>query len=342
MPERALTRSRSVHTRWRMARRSHTSGIVASGASLILLLTACPGSHASEVIPWIAAAAAPTSSVAPPPPVGTTRCSTHDLRIGRFYSGGAAAGTFYERAEIVNMSSSACYLATSPVVRLSDARGRSVQGPDPLDTDVMDFPMIVPTALALAMKKPHAYRVWILFGTSDNCTEPQVASLQMSLPNKGGTVRIEIPPSGSGFPGEMQCPAGETSHDVRLVSDAPPPPEPPPSPLTATILISGPAHAGMRYRYVVRITNPTQALVSLDPCPSYDEAIKGLQGAVESHLLNCATVHSINPGRSVQYEMFLSVPRDVPRGPLNSGFLLTWGFTTTAGPYANARLQVLG
>lgn len=96
----------------------------------------------------------------------------------------------------------------------------------------------------------------------------------------------------------------------------PPDPVYPTPPLTgATFKLELPAsvQAGAQLRYVVDVANPTGADMVLDPCPSYLQRGPGDPGKTPLQL-NCDAVDDVAAGKTVRFEMDLSVPASTPTG----------------------------
>jgi hypothetical protein len=193
-----------------------------------------------------------------------------------------------------------------------------------------ELPLIVYPQRDLVAKKKGNYAVALMFGTEDICNPPAVSTMIIEFPKGGGRLDVSLPRSPGRIPNEPACPRN-SGHVAFLDSDAPPPTEPAASPLSATLVSIDTLRANDRLRFVVRISNPGSDVVSLDPCPSYTEGLKGI--VTESHQLNCSTVRAIPGGRSVEYEMFLAIPA-VSASEMHQP-LLVWSFNGGAGPSLN-------
>ena len=81
-------------------------------------------------------------------------------------------------------------------------------------------------------------------------------------------------------------------------------------------------------QYVVTLTNPTSSAVVLDPCPSYEEGIKGRPSSVRSYRLNCAVVSRIGAHDRVRFAMELPLPDGVRPGEA----VIDWKLQQLSGP----------
>jgi hypothetical protein len=151
---------------------------------------------------------------------------------------------------------------------------------------------------------------------------PGPVDLRVTLP-AGGTL---VPAVEAGTRGlAARCDAPGAPSTLSRGPFAPQLPQPPPSPLeglTATIGLPPAVVAGRPLRYTVTLTNPTDRPISLRDCPNYQQAVLLPDGgkAVERHLLNCAPVGAIGPGRRVRFAMVL----DLPAGLRPGAGVLTW------------------
>lgn len=91
---------------------------------------------------------------------------------------------------------------------------------------------------------------------------------------------------------------------------------------------------GSTVDYVVRILNPSDGLLRLQPCPVYTQRFAG---QTQSYRLNCA-VDTIEPHRTVEFQMRLRVPADAPLGETR----LTWTAVLAGGKVAIANLGAGG
>lgn len=79
--------------------------------------------------------------------------------------------------------------------------------------------------------------------------------------------------------------------------------------LEASLLrLPGTITPGAPIKYFVVLANPTDTAVSLQPCPSYSEGVKGL--APSTYQLNCSDVGEVPPQDRVAFEMQYSVPEN--------------------------------
>jgi hypothetical protein len=74
--------------------------------------------------------------------------------------------------------------------------------------------------------------------------------------------------------------------------------------------VDAPATAteGSLLRFRVTLVNTSRRLVRLKPCPTYQEYVNIRHLYAKTFTLNCATVTSIQPGRSITYAMQIPIP----------------------------------
>jgi hypothetical protein len=308
--------------------------IVFVGALLLLVACPHPGARAAGVVPWVATPPGATPKQTPSLPAGGLTCKASMIRVPSFskYST-AAAGTIYRRAQFENITAAPCYFLSAPSSSFLDERGHVVESAHQMGT-LDELPLIVYPQRDLIAKRRGNYAVALMFGTEDVCNPAAVSTMVIEFAKDSGRLYVSLPRSPGRIPNEPACPSN-SGHVAFLDSDAPPPAEPTPSPLKATMISIGTVHANERLRFVVRISNPGSDVVSLDPCPSYTEGLKGI--VTESHQLNCSTVRAIPGGRSVEYEMFLAIPA-LSTSELHQS-LLVWDFNGGAGPSLNFMLR---
>lgn len=296
---------------------------------LLLSAAACAESPRGEtraapderVVPWIEAA--------PPPPIPTPAavppaapCTAAHLTVSSLQPGGAAAGTSYAEALLRNTSSNPCVLTPDVTITFLDAEGQTVQPPDQVGLFSEGF-IVVPPEDDLRRGTPGAFRASLLLGISSVCPPPVAASgMELTLPEGDGIV-VEIPDFLSALP-PVTDDCSPAPYVAFFQSEMPPPPDPPLSPLRAKIIAPDTARLGERFRFLVRLANPTEEDFRLEPCPLYSEGFKGEAESLRTYQLNCSDVKSIPADSSVTYEMFLPIPSNVsePAGVA----LLTWGF----------------
>lgn len=319
-----------------------------SAVSLAATLVACPNSSPKQpsaapknFVPWVDTLPPPRSPEPTPSrvPAGTPPCRASMIRVGRFGLGGAAAGTYYTSASVRNVASETCYIDRRTSVRFVDEKGREVQARNVVGLEP-DTGFVVPTEEDLERGTTAAYRVTIRLGVGNVCPPPPATTMEIRFA-PGGTRRDASIPRDLGtddLPPECATEM-RSGYVATFVSSAPPEPEPTPSPLTATIIAPGPAHAGSRFRYFVRITNPTSTDYPLVPCPIYSEASK-TTGDFGTYLLNCVTARAIPAMSSLTFEMVLSIA-STSLAERDGRILLTWGFDGGAGPSANAWVRLI-
>lgn len=91
--------------------------------------------------------------------------------------------------------------------------------------------------------------------------------------------------------------------------------------------VPGSVSPGDSVTYAVTLTNPTSTAISLDPCPSYQEGIKGQRSSVHTYQLNCGAVGQIAAHSSVSFAMQLPLPDHVTPGAA----VLNWELQLPSG-----------
>ena len=89
------------------------------------------------------------------------------------------------------------------------------------------------------------------------------------------------------------------------------------------------AVAGTTLHYTVRLRNTGNSPVTLEPCPTYEEALYGDSAHDYFYELNCDTVTSIQSGESVTYAMEMSVPDST--GPAKFAWRIAGSSAGTGG-----------
>jgi hypothetical protein len=276
-------------------------------------------------VPWVDTQVAPYSAPEPSPvafPTSAAPCRAAHLRVNPGRTG-AAAGNRSQELVLVNTGSTACLLEGSP--RLAAVRnGKRVSVlARPHDTFFGDLD---PSDL-----RPGGFTL-LRIHTSDACNKPaqRLTDLQVVLPNEelvnapgitlDDSCGIEV--SDFGLPRRYkQQTAGPGT----------------PGTLTATLDLPKSVKSATTLDYTVTLTNPTAKTVTLTPCPGYTQGVFAQGYALRlSYRLNCKTVHTIAPGKSVVYAMRL----DLPQTKQDVDTKFAWGLDTPVGPYAADTLTV--
>jgi len=182
----------------------------------------------------------------------------------------------------------------------------------------------------------------LVIAVAGACLSASVTDVLIGFPQGGGQLRVYLGGQFSPSTASAGC-AGGPYLPTAFWSQPSVTPAATPRLSTIQASIDAPrtAHVGDHVRYLVRLSNPTSTTVTLNPCPTYTEGLKGIAGGVHTYVLNCATVPSIRAGETVTFEMFIDVPASpVPAGG-GSPSVLTWGCDIDgAGPYANAPIEI--
>jgi hypothetical protein len=89
---------------------------------------------------------------------------------------------------------------------------------------------------------------------------------------------------------------------------------------------------------VVELSNPTETVISLRPCPGYTEGLFALRAQVRrSFRLNCTAVRDVRAHTRVRYAMQLQVPAATRRGIAK----LAWNMNTPTGPSTGGTVEIV-
>ncbi len=261
------------------------------------------------MVPWVDRPALKyTPSPRPTPTAQFRDCTAADL-AAKFGSGGAAAGTFYQRIALTDRSAEPCSLDGAPA-RVDGIRADGSQRTLASASGSMGTaPGLGPGAANLSPGD----QAFVTVATSDACSAGQAgqtdryASLVLVLDDRS---EIDARP-----PSPINAVCGLDYFDFGIEQPAEPDQTSPLDALQASTDLPSELPAGKTVAYTVTLTNTSDRLVSLDPCPSYQQFI-GLAPSVlefSYDYLNCDTVQHIKPGQSVRYEMRLDVPEKPQR-----------------------------
>ena len=294
-------------------------------------------SPVSGLVPWVdrAAASLAEPSQSPQPVADAPACRASDLhaQVGPI---GVGLGNTVLPVTFFNISSTACTLIGYPSlmgITLGGAPESIPVGHGSYFGDPGPAANLAPNGIGFAV---------VNISGADACqaalsgrhTVYQV--LRIGLP-AGGSVDVD----GSTF--DTIC--GVFASLFGVPAAASPPEALPPSTLSAEISAPASVAPGTMLRYVVTITNATDADYSLVPCPVYEQFVGSGTGTtsgttwiatVLDGYLNCDTVRAIPAHGAVSYEMRLAIPENQPAGAAKFG----WDLLGDRGPWANALLQV--
>jgi hypothetical protein len=315
-------------------------GPIVACALLASALAACGTTHADGsskrdgVVAWVDRPAPPYTAPQPIPlpyPTAAPAC-----RVDQIHASGAAVGfatgNVDERFRFSNVSRASCLLRGFPTISALAPDGRRVRLHPARSPRGDFFGVLVPAAM------PPGHHVYLDLATEDvtcrlglpfvyrNLTFllPNGRRLitQTRLPRFCGGWRI----SRFGLPERTTATAPPSLGSVDT--------------LRVAIAVPSLAQAGATLRYLVTITNPTDTLVRLEPCPSYTEWFYLPANPIDHHrspafLLNCDAVDRIAPGEHVRYEMRLRLPA-MPSGVAKFG----WHLNTPNEPGAGSALTI--
>ncbi len=259
---------------------------------------------ADDAVPWIDR---PGSMVAasplPPSPLPTSgpACAAASLAASNGGGDGAAGSLFYT-ITFTNTTSYDCVLRGTPRVVATEAGKRPVAA-----TPARLFP-VVPTALASGGQST------LQLQTVRDCAARSQGPGNWPT-DVYDTVTIAIPGGGSvAVHGSFDVECGLYVGEFGVTPPDPVYPTPPLGGATFKLDLPASVQAGDQLRYVVDIANPTDADMTLDPCPSYLQQGPDDPGKTPLQL-NCDAVHEVAAGQTVRFAMQLPIPADTPTGP---------------------------
>ena len=258
-------------------------------------------SESSDVVPWVDRPAPQyTPSPTPTPTAEYRDCSASDL-AAKFGFGGAGAGTFFQQIVFANTGREPCTLdgAAREVVgvrgdgsRRTLARASDAMGTAPGNGSG-------PANLSPGDKARTSVTTTEACGDGQSGQTDLYQSLVFVLAD-GSEVTANAP-----SPVNAICGLGYFAFGVALPQE----PASPPDALQASTDLPSELPAGTTVTYTVTLTNSSDHVVSLDPCPSYEQFIGYVSARSENYYyLNCDSVREIQAGQSVRYSMQMSVP----------------------------------
>lgn len=276
-------------------------------------------SAANGVVPWLnrpAAAPAPAQAAAPAP--AQHACSASDLKVVPGQQG-AWRGNATQELRITNRSTESCYLPGAPSLELHHP-------------DAFVEPVSPAAAAQQRIDLAPDEDAYILLGTPGACDaaigpERKVATRLKLFPRGGGNLTLDgvhvDTLCGPARVLQMEAIQDESKQAAKAAANA----------AAAgkslglrqlTAAISAPASVarGETLRYTVTLTNPTDAAITLAPCPSYTQSLNS-EGLSQNstYLLNCAgAAGQIPVGSSVSFAMEAAVPADMT----GQGVKLSW------------------
>jgi hypothetical protein len=253
------------------------------------------------------------TTAAPSAPVSALKpCTAVDLRVTPGFEG-AATNNISQPFELTNAGTGDCSLQGYPSLLQGWQGGRwhpltFTRGTAFIDED--------PSPAAVDL--PPGAQAELIIGTTDACNGGDVGD-SLLYPRLRATL-----PDGSSV--DLDAPVNAFCElDVSSFHPTPPPmsspPAPTPGPFAALQLqLHAPDHApaGAALAYTVTVSNPTDANIVLDPCPTWNQAIDvpvGTDGLVQtSGSMDCASTPSIPAHGSITVAMHINVPATVGGG----------------------------
>jgi hypothetical protein len=277
-------------------------------------------------VPWADEPLAPYTAPQPAPvtyPTSAPLCRAGQLRINPGRSG-AAAGNLSSELIFVNTGAKTCLLRGSPQLTAVRNGKRVTLLARPHDTFFGDLD---PSDL-----RPGGFTL-LRIHTTDVCNKPaqHLTGVQVVLPNEQ---LVDAPAS---IKLDDSCGLGVSDFGVprRYKQQTAGPGTP--GTLKATLDLPASAKSATTLDYTVTLANPTDTTVKLTPCPGYTQGAFAQGYALRlSYRLNCKTVRTIAPGKSVTYAMQL----DLPQTKRDVDTKFAWGLDTPVGPYAAGTLSV--
>jgi len=272
------------------------------------------GAPATHIVPWAALPASVTSAPPAKPPA-LPECTPAELNATALAFAGGATSTIGYSGTITLVGTSPCYLPSAPSAALIDAAGvrQSIPTNGQAAGPASGFPVLSPSASASVSLQIYGY-----------CSIQPVTRLGILL---GGAQWLYVPVGR--YPQEPSsaaslCPDMSVSWLLLITSNTPATPSPsiglPPG-LTASLSAPAIARAGESYRYLVTLRNATTSPISLNPCPTYGEGLKGPNGEA-FYTLNCPAATPVPANGSEVFEMYLPIPSSIPAGVYRLGWLV--------------------
>jgi hypothetical protein len=278
----------------------------------LAMLTACGGHQDSShgLVPWTddtaEAAQLAQSTTYPACKVGALQLPRDEQQWGGVWND-AVSGYFM----VQNAGRRACELSRPSRVAAATASGRRVS-------------FVVGRLAARSVVLDPGDRAQVQVSSPYDCGRSLVRSRSFALAFPGGT--LHVPDARMA----VQCGGTLVDFSARTsgASGSGTASATPAARLRATMShVPSSVDAGRTVTYAVTLTNPTSTAIPLDPCPSYQEGIKGDPSSVHTYQLNCGSVKQISPHSSVSFAMQL---------PLGSGLtpgdaVLDWKLQVAPG-----------
>jgi hypothetical protein len=181
-------------------------------------------------------------------------------------------------------------------------------------------------------------RVQVQVSSPYDCGRPLVRSTAFTLAFPGGTLHVP------GAHMAVQCGGALVDFSGRntATSGSGRTGTPASSRLRATMSrVPDRAAPGDAVTYAVTLSNLSSTAITLDPCPSYQEGIKGQGASVHTYQLNCSAVARIDAHESVSFAMQLPLPTRLRPGTA----VLDWKLQVPSGSvdddlFASATIRI--
>lgn len=313
--------SNRLHSR----RRRHTA-LPAGVAFLMFSMFAANPASSAPAVPWLNQAA-PAKAAPAPAAAGEHPCSAGELQVVAG-AAGAYRGQATQEVRITNIGTAACHMTGFPGLLSLPAN----EAPQTIGAS-QTAAHLANTRVDLA---PGDEAV-LLLGTPGVCEaankpERKVSKrLQLALPGGGSTlldgVHIDTL-CGRATVVYFQPVHNEAAAHARASKSGAPSGASPFGALTGSVDAPDEASRGATLHYVVTLSNPTAAPVSLAACPAYTQSLYSDGKAVDITLrLNCGQAGAqIAANSSISFAMQAQVPAALASGTLK----LSW--TMEGGP----------
>jgi hypothetical protein len=256
----------------------------------------------------------------PPPTLDAPRCLADQLKVGPAVENDGG-GVIFTTIRLRNISSHPCQLVGTPARVAAQAPGL----PDVVATRGLHL-----DSGGVGGDLPPGHLGYLTVETDRDCS-PSNARGGASSTGTYTSLSVTLP-SGSSFnlPAKLNAGCGFLTGGLGV--DVPPPTTPTDarSHLIAIVETPRTMRAGSA-SYVVTLSNPTDAAISLRHCPGYLEDLSngGLGVVDDRYALNCSQVHAIAPHTSVRYQMRIGIPVDVTPGTYTLRWSLLVGHPVT-------------
>lgn len=248
--------------------------------------------------------------------VSTHPCASNDLEIVAGQQG-ARKGFATQEVLMTNRGTEACHVLGAPTVQLipKNTAPQTLATHPNASSNVHDRAELAPGDTAV-----------MLIETPGSCDaaihQARRVNTQLKVAPFGGGSRTL-----DGVHVDTLC--GNASILYLQIVHAEPPSQHLLSQLVGTLDVPKASRSGNLLHYTVTLTNPTDHVVSLEPCPTYTQSLYANgASASTSFLLNCnANRNQIAPRASVRFSMQLDIPTNFSAANAKLSWTLEGGMT---------------